>query len=161
MHDGNQYGRFWYYTPNRTVDDPENEAFKSDLTITHFNITYKSNNRSIDANMTHVLRHNQCFSFLDQENSGVFKHQCVGGYASGRLFLDRVVNHEHLQTYGRSVKSVYNLDNNRTRSAFLGLRSTKNLNKQLGQSFPKTNWRWKGFKAFMQCFSKPEYYSKG
>jgi hypothetical protein len=72
-----------------------------------------------------------------------------------------MVNHKQLSSYGRSVKSVYNLDNNRTRSAFLGIRSTKALNKQLGQTFPQTNWKWKGFKAFMQCFSKPEYYSKG
>ena len=84
----------------------------------------------------------------------------MGGYAIGRLFLDRKVKHKELDTFGRFVKSAYNLDGNRTRAAFHGVRSTKNLNQKLG-NYPVTNWRWKGFKAFMQCFSKPEYYSKG
>ena len=159
-HDGYQYGRFWYYTPNHTLEDPENEAFKSDKTVTTFNITYESRDRKVEANLTHVLRHNQCFSFLDEENEGTFRHNCVGGYASGRLFLNRKVKHAELETSGRFVNSAYNLDNNRTRAAFHGLRSTRSLNGKLGSFLPKTNWRWKGFTAFMQCFSKPEYYSK-
>ena len=65
-----------------------------------------------------------------------------------------------METYDRFVKSAYNLDNNRTRAAFHGSRSTRSLNNKLGLSLPQSNWRWKGFKAFMQCFSKPEYYSK-
>ena len=32
--DGQQYGRFWYYTPNHPVDDPKNEPYKSAKTIT-------------------------------------------------------------------------------------------------------------------------------
>lgn len=84
----------------------------------------------------------------------------MGGYASGRLFLDRKNKHKDMTTYDRFVKSAYNLDNNRTRAAFHGSRSTIDLNKKLGLSLPQSNWRWKGFKAFMQCFSKPEYYSK-
>ena len=93
-HDGYQYGRFWYFTPNHTLDDPQNEAFKSDLTVTTFNITYKAKNRKIEGNVTHVIRHNQCFSYLDEENQGTFKHNCVGGYGSGRFFMDRKVMHE-------------------------------------------------------------------
>ena len=110
--------------------------------------------------MTHVLRHNQCISYLDEEHPGTFRHNCMGGYANGRLFLDRKGKHEELDTYGRFVKSAYNLDNNRTRAAFHGSRSTNNLNGKLGVNMPQSNWRWRGFKAFMQCFSKPEYYSK-
>ena len=64
-HDGYQYGRFWYYTPNKTLEDKENMNFKSDLTLTTFNISYESRDRKVQANMTHVLRHNQCFSYLD------------------------------------------------------------------------------------------------
>jgi hypothetical protein len=160
-HDGYQYGRFWYYTPNHDVDDPSNEPFKDDLTITTFNMTYESRDRKIEGNLTHIMRHNQCFSFLDHENTGTFKHNCVGGYGNGRLFLDRKNNHKELKTYEKMVKSAYNLDNNRTRTAFYGVRSTKSLSSKLGQTLPKTNWHWRGFKAFMQCFSKPEYYSKG
>ena len=159
-HDGYQYARFWYYTPNHTLDDPANEPFKSDLTVTTFNITYKSQQKNIEANLTHILRHNQCFSFLDEENPGTFKHNCVGGYGNGRIFLDRTIDIKELPTYGKQVKSAYNLDNNRTRTAFLGVRSTAKLNQKLGNVLPSNNWHWKGFKAFMQCFSKPEYYSK-
>ena len=65
-HDGHQYGRFWYYTPNHTLDDPSNEAFKSDVTVTTFNLTLKGKDRKIEANLTHVLRHNQCLSYMDQ-----------------------------------------------------------------------------------------------
>ena len=91
-HDGYQYARFWYFTPNHTLDDPANQPFKSDLTVTTFNITYKSQHKNIEANLTHILRHNQCFSFLDEENSGTFKHNCVGGYGNGRIFLDRTID---------------------------------------------------------------------
>lgn len=110
--------------------------------------------------MTHVLRHNQCFSYLDEENTGTFKHNCVGGYGGGRIFLDRKIAHKELQTFDKTVKSAYNLDFNRTKTAFIGVRSTNSLNKKLGNTLPRTNWRWKGFRAFMQCFSKPEYYEK-
>jgi len=40
-HDGYKYSRFWYYTPNKSLDDPSNEPFKGDITVTEFNITYK------------------------------------------------------------------------------------------------------------------------
>lgn len=46
-HDGYKYSRFWYYTPNKTLDNAENEAFKSDLTITTFNISYRSENHQL------------------------------------------------------------------------------------------------------------------
>lgn len=93
-HDGYKYGRFWYYTPNHTLDDPQNQAFKSDLTVTTFNLTYKGLDEKMEANLTHVLRHNHCFSFLDEENPGTFRHNCVGGYGSGRVFIDRKIEHE-------------------------------------------------------------------
>ncbi len=41
-HDGYKYSRFWYYTPNRSLDDAENDAFKNDITVTTFNLSYKS-----------------------------------------------------------------------------------------------------------------------
>lgn len=159
-HDGYKYGRFWYYTPNYTLDHAENEQFKDDLTVTTFNLTYNGLDEKIEANLTHILRHNQCISYLDEENFGVFKHNCMGGYGAGRIFLDRKIFHKDLDSYNKTVKSAYNLDFNRTRTAFIGARSTNNLNKKLGNVLPKTNWRWKGFRAFMQCFSKPEYYTK-
>lgn len=40
-HDGYKYSRFWYYTPNKSLDDPSNEPFKSDVTVTVFNISYR------------------------------------------------------------------------------------------------------------------------
>lgn len=40
-HDGYKYSRFWYYTPNKTLNESENNYFKSDLTITTFNFSYK------------------------------------------------------------------------------------------------------------------------
>lgn len=93
-HDGYKYSRFWYYTPNRSLDDPENDAFKSDLTVTTFNLTYRSERHIIEANLTHVLRHNQCVSFLDEQNQGVFRHKCFGGYSNGRIFIDRKIEHK-------------------------------------------------------------------
>lgn len=159
-HDGYKYSRFWYYTPNKSLDDPSNEVFKSGLTVTTFNFTYRSENNVVEANLTHVMRHNQCLSFTDDENQGTLKHKCFGGYSNGRLFIDRRINHEELGTYGKWVKSAYNFDNNRSRTAFEGIRSTRRLASQQGQLVPRTNWKWSGFKAFMQCFSKPEYYSK-
>jgi hypothetical protein len=160
-HDGYKYSRFWYYTPNKSLDNPENDAFKSDLTITTFNISYKSENHLLEANLTHVMRHNQCISFVDEENQGTFKHKCFGGYSNGRIFIDKKVTHEGLSTQGKWVKSAYNVDNNRSRTYFEGVRSTQRLSSKIGGEFiPTTNWKWTGFKAFMQCFSKPEYYSK-
>ena len=46
-HDGYQYGRFWYYTPNHLLDDPKNEPYKSAKTITIFNITYEGEDRAV------------------------------------------------------------------------------------------------------------------
>jgi hypothetical protein len=107
------------------------------------------------------MRHNQCISFVDEENQGTFKHKCFGGYSNGRIFIDKKVTHEGLSTQGKWVKSAYNVDNNRSRTYFEGVRSTQRLSSKIGGEFiPTTNWKWTGFKAFMQCFSKPEYYSK-
>lgn len=86
-HDGYKYSRFWYYTPNKSLDDPSNEAFKSDLTITTFMISYIREDMIFSANLTHVQRHNQCFSSLDEENQGVLKHNCYGGYGNGKILL--------------------------------------------------------------------------
>jgi hypothetical protein len=47
VHDGYKYGRFWFYTPNRTLDDPANEVFKDDLTVTTFNLTFKGPNQKM------------------------------------------------------------------------------------------------------------------
>ena len=65
-HDGYKYSRYWYYTPNRSLDDPENEPFKGRLTVTTFNISYRGEKRVLEANLTHVLRHDHCMSFVDQ-----------------------------------------------------------------------------------------------
>lgn len=131
-HDGYQYSRFWYYTPNVSLDDPSNDAFKSDLTITIFNISYRSEDRKVQANLTHVMRHNQCFSAFDEQNQGVFKHNCYGGYGNGKIFMDRKLHHEGHVNKGKWVKSAYNLDNNRTRTYFLGERSTNTLSTKVG-----------------------------
>ena len=45
--DGQQYGRFWYYTPNHPLVDPKNEPYKSTKTITIFNITYEGEDRAV------------------------------------------------------------------------------------------------------------------
>ena len=57
--DGQQYGRFWYYTPNHPLDYPKNEPYKSAQTITIFNTTYKGEDRQYNP----YPRHHQCFHF--------------------------------------------------------------------------------------------------
>lgn len=108
------------------------------------------------------MRHRNCFSFFDQENKGAFKHNCFGGYGYGKVFADKLITHEDHQSKGKWIKSSYNLDANRTRTYFTGVRSTKRITKdpKKGIALPTTNWKWQGFRAYMQCFSKPEYYSK-
>jgi hypothetical protein len=144
-HDGYTYARFWYYTPNKSLDDPSNEYHKSDLTITTFNFSYKSEEKNIEANITHVLRHNQCLSYLDDDGSApVFRHKCLGGYSNGRIYLDRKITDKKSSSFGNWVKSSYNLDNNRSKSHFEGIRSTSRISNAVSNSLiPQTNWDWK------------------
>ena len=47
IHDGQQYCRFWQYTPNHPLDYPKNEPYKSAQTITIFNTTYEGEDRVV------------------------------------------------------------------------------------------------------------------
>lgn len=58
-------------------------------TITTFNLSLNRMLSNLTANLTHVIRNNQCFTAIRGDD--IVSHKCFGGIGSGKVKLDRIV----------------------------------------------------------------------
>lgn len=119
--------------------------------------------------MTHIIRHNQC---VTNNQNGVLRHKCMGGYSKGKLYFNHFIRHEIHTTQkhysGNWQRHVFNLDNMRARTTFVGYRYpaaylqsyVPNVNMKTFEITKKPQWNLKTLEIDFIGFDKLEYYSK-